>query len=182
MGSRDKNPWLAHWCCSSASPSHPCDCPARIFLLCREMEGRTGGRKTSASFLQMYSSPDKSCQQPAEGTAEQTLLGPVTPPSLCHSGLCLWKPTSITDTNQGCRGCAPACRWLGGICCVEALSSITGLESKRSLATRCTPAEACVQADRASVIYNRTSMGIMWGTAALCPSRGHASHHVAETV
>lgn len=74
MGSRDKNPWHI-----GASLQHPHLTPvtAQLGYFCfagRWNEGQEE-EKHHHHFLQMYLSPDKSCQQPAEGMAEQTLLG-----------------------------------------------------------------------------------------------------------
>lgn len=86
-------------------------------------------RKTSASFLQMYSSPDKCCQQPAEGTAEQTLL------ETCNTSISLsfW-PLSMKANlyhrhKPGLKRLCP-CATGSGEYAVSNLFSITGLESK----------------------------------------------------
>lgn len=91
MGNRQKSLALAHWHHSSASLSHPCDCSAGLFLLCREMEGRPGGTKTSAWFS---ASPSESKQKPSRGQLRgptlQCVLQPDTgkqaaPSSLTHN-------------------------------------------------------------------------------------------------
>lgn len=95
---RQKSLAPAHWHHSSVSLSDPCDCFARIFLLCREVEGRPGGSKTSASFLQVHLSPDKSHQQPAEGTAHLTVLETCTSISLSFRPLPMKAQTKTEET------------------------------------------------------------------------------------
>lgn len=111
---RQKSLALAHWHHSSVSLSDPCDCFARIFLLCREVEGRPGGSKTSASFLQVHLSPDKSHQQPAERTAHLPVLETCTSVSVIQAFV-------HESPNQSWRDHVPAHPCLGGIYCAGAL-------------------------------------------------------------
>lgn len=106
---------LRHWCCSSASP---CDCSPGIFLLCRE-DGKKEGKKSQHHCCKRYSSPEKSCHQPAEEITEQTLLNTRNTSSLSV------QPLSVKAKVQGLC-CVPLAQ---GMCCAWRLSLITGQEN-----------------------------------------------------
>lgn len=103
---------LRHWCCSLASP---CDCSPGIFLLCRE-DGKkdTQGKKSQHHCCKRYSSPEKSCHQPAEEITEQTLLKTRNTSSLS------FQPLSVKAKlyHKRCRG-SVVCHWLRGCAVLE---------------------------------------------------------------
>lgn len=85
-------------------------------------------KNVSIIFAKYIQVQEKSCQQPAEETAEQTLL------KTCNTSISLsFQPLSVKANlyhrhKPGCRGCV-MCHWLRGVCCAGRLSPITRLES-----------------------------------------------------
>jgi len=142
----------------------------------------------SAPSLQRYSGPDKSCPQPAEGTAEQTLL------QTCNTSISLsFRPLSMKAKlchrhKAGLKRLCPACHRLRGTRCAEGPPPSQGWKASCPLPPDAHPLMLVsklmgLQSSTHHTQLDRSpSVGTTGATAALCPSRQHASHQAAETV